>query len=453
MGMMIPGLEKCVHRRTSFGADVFVLETGALIDAEAEAMLQALHSRSLGGLKAHLEKLIKKGPKEFMASHYVGYGHKSIGDCGSDTEFVEGISMLAAKAIQDWFTYRGQEGSSRYMNFALQAFLDVTGTKAGQEIQEIWRAFYLALQDPVQQFLKKKFPRAQGEDEKLWEKAITARAFDITRAFLPAGATTNISWHTDLRQAADKLALLRHHVLPEISELGTVMEDAFRERYPSSFSHKQYCETETYNGWWMAEKYYYHDPHCPDFALTKNDIDPRELEQYREILQRRPAKTELPRFLDELGRMQFNFTLDFGSYRDIQRHRAVTQRMPLLTEDLGFHPWYLAELPDIQREEAQQLLREQRKRIDALRLSRELRQYYLPMGYLVSNRLTGALPQTTYLTELRSTRFIHPTLRMRAEQMAAVLAVLFGDSGLVLHLDSDPSRFDVRRGSHDIIEK
>ncbi len=127
--------------------------------------------------------------------------------------------------------------------------------------------------------------------------------------------------------------------------------------------------------------------------------------------------------------------------------------MPLLTNEIGFHPWYLEELPEVQREQAKQLLDIQRKRINQLGLSRELRQYYLPMGYLVSCRITGALPQIVYLIELRATRFVHPTLQMRAVQMAGALDNLFGKCGLVLHLDADPGRFDVRRGSHDITEK
>ena len=64
----------------SNGGKVVVLNTGAIITPEAEAMLQALHSRSIGGLTAHLEVLAEKGPEKFMSSYYVGYGHKSIGD-------------------------------------------------------------------------------------------------------------------------------------------------------------------------------------------------------------------------------------------------------------------------------------------------------------------------------------------------------------------------------------
>src|SRR6266571_8561229 len=99
---------KHVRRSLKSGGRVVVLDTGALITAEAAAMLQALHSRSIGGVDSHLEKLAKKGATDFMNTYYVGYGDKSIGDCGTTTLFIEGISMLAAKAIQNSPLYNGQ---------------------------------------------------------------------------------------------------------------------------------------------------------------------------------------------------------------------------------------------------------------------------------------------------------------------------------------------------------
>jgi thymidylate synthase ThyX len=51
-----------------------------------------------------------------METFYVGYGHASIADCGSTTIFIEGISILADKAIQDWQLYSGQETSTRYID-------------------------------------------------------------------------------------------------------------------------------------------------------------------------------------------------------------------------------------------------------------------------------------------------------------------------------------------------
>jgi len=121
------------------GADIFVLDTGAVIDAEAEAMLQALHSRSLGGLLEHLVTLMKKGAKGFIKIFYVGYGHKSIGDCGSLTVFIENVSMLVTKAVQDFMLYSGQEGSSRFIDFAKQPFINSFGLQS--HVLERYREF------------------------------------------------------------------------------------------------------------------------------------------------------------------------------------------------------------------------------------------------------------------------------------------------------------------------
>ena len=99
--MSIESLKHTV-KELNGGGMVMILDTGAVIGPESQAMIQALHSRSTGGVKHHLEILAKKGAENFMANFYVGYGHKSIGDCGTITLFIEGISMLAAKAIQEW---------------------------------------------------------------------------------------------------------------------------------------------------------------------------------------------------------------------------------------------------------------------------------------------------------------------------------------------------------------
>src|SRR3989344_2470069 len=117
-------LESLTHYKTDIigGGQVIILDTGAVIGPESSAMLQALHSRSTGGLESHLKILATKGPDNFMKNFYVGYGHKSIGDCGTASIFIEGISMLAAKAVQDWALYSGQESSTRYVDFQTQPF-------------------------------------------------------------------------------------------------------------------------------------------------------------------------------------------------------------------------------------------------------------------------------------------------------------------------------------------
>lgn len=446
-------IDNLKHNQTEIvgGGKVIVLDTGSVIGPEAEAMLQALHSRSVGGLENHLKILSEKGPDNFMKNFYVGYGHKSIGDCGTGTIFIEGVSMLVAKAIQDWALYSGQESSTRYIDFQTQPFKNIIDTKEGENILESYREFYKESLEPTKEYLKKQFPIQNGEQENIYDKAISARAFDILRGFLPAGSTTNLAWHTNLRQAADKIALLRHHPLLEVRNTGEAIEKTLQMAFPNSFGHKHYEETENYNKYWMNEDYYYHDKNCPDFKLVNNSVNTNLLP--KKVLENRPPKTELPRHIAEAGTLQFEFLLDFGSFRDLQRHRAVVQRMPLLTTEIGFQKWYINELPEEIKEKAETFLKQQEEKINNLKTSKEEKQYYIAMGYNTSNRLTGNIPALVYMTELRATRFVHPTLRKKAKMMADTMSELFSKFGLVIHLDKEIDRFDIKRGEHDIVLK
>ncbi|MBP9752120.1 MAG: FAD-dependent thymidylate synthase [Candidatus Moranbacteria bacterium] len=435
------------------GGMVLVLNTGAVITPEAEAMIQALHSRSVDGILGHLEILKKKGPEKFMSNFYVGYGHKSIGDCGSATVFVEGVSMLTAKAIQDWRLYNGQESSTRYIPFGERTFLNPANSKAGEDIQERWRSFYVDNMETVVASLFKRFPKGADEKDSDYEKAIRARAFDIMRGFLPAGATTNVAWRMELRQFADELMVLRHHPIDEVRLTALETEATLQEAYPSSFGHKHYDATETYNREWMSRSYYFNPDHIDDFGLTWNGIDPRHIDEYREVLENRPPKTELPQFVAGAGTVGFEFLLDFGSFRDLQRHRSIVQRMPLLSTRFGFGSWYLEELPPDIREKALDFLPKQQAMINLIGLPKEFRQYYIAMGYQVPCSLSGDLRALTYIIELRGTRFVHPTLRKRVFQMKSALERILPSGCAVFHMDPDPDRFDAKRGTHDIIRK
>jgi len=448
---------KHVERSLPGGGLILVLNTGALIGPEAEAMLQALHSRSTGGVKEHLEVLKKRGPEKFMETFYVGYGHKSIGDCGTATIFIEGVSMLVAKAVQDWPLYSGQEASTRFIDFSKQPFLNPANILGGEEILKALRRLYLHALDEIVPVLVTRHPKQDGEDEKKYEKAIKARGFDIARSLLPAGAFTNLAWHTNLRQAADKLSWIKFHPLAEVREVALAVEDALREAFPSSFGGKTHPESEEYCRA-MMDEYYLDVKYCPDFTVTHDNIDRKLLEKYRKALERRPNRhTELPKHISECGTMRFEFMLDFGSFRDIQRQRAVTQRMPLVTTRHGFEPWYLEQMSDVLRGAVKAVLNESENNTEfllkSLRIDPSVAQYYVPMGYRLPNHLTGNLHALVYLAELRAASVVHPTLQIRAHQIARELRERFGPYGLVLYTDEAVGRFDVKRGGHDIVKK
>src|SRR3989344_7854022 len=116
-------------------ADIFIFDD---LPPEAAAMTQALYSRDPRSVIEHRKRVAEVGADKFMGSYYVGYGHKSIGDCGSVDIFIEDVSMLVAKAIQDWPLYSGQEASTRYLDMSKQEVCNPLGTKEGEEIQKAW---------------------------------------------------------------------------------------------------------------------------------------------------------------------------------------------------------------------------------------------------------------------------------------------------------------------------
>lgn len=417
---------------------------------EDAAMMQALYSRSPKSVTEHVEKVKASGSGKFMETFYVGYGHASIADCGSTTIFIEDISIIGDKAIQDWPLYSGQETSTRYIDMGNRAIIDPVASAESKEILDIWMKFYNDNQERIQNFLMTKYPRREDENEIVYGKAIKARGFDIMRGFLPAGITTQLSWHTNLRQAWDHIALLRHHPLPEVKETAEKILAILKEKYSHSFSHILMNEQESYRDAFVNKYSYFPPTETQDFSFSST-IKLEDLAQYQELLDGRPPKTGLPIFLGDLGLCNFKFILDFGSFRDIQRHRSGVCRMPLLTTELGFNSWYLEQLPEDMRAEAIELIANQKTKIDALKTNPENKQYYIGLGFNVDCQFSFPLPAAVYVTELRSNRTVHPSLRNIAHKMHAALSQSFPN--LKLHSDLDLDDWDVRRGLADITSK
>ena len=449
---------------------------------EDVAMLQALYSRSAESVDVHLEKVKQSGSGKFMSNYYVGYGHKSIADCGSTTMFIEGVSLLAAKAIQDWPLYSGQETSTRYIDMGKQPIIDPFGTVESKRILDRWMEFYTSKQGAVGEILRAKYPKREAEKQTAYDGAIKARTFDILRGFLPAGITTQLSWHTNLRQAGDHLNGVEQHPSEEIMLIGEKLRSRLAAQYPSSgfaralatvsgVDNKDEDARKAREEWEykVAKDYTYsvdrryhhfHDEGGVKMypAWTRPGMPLSEILQdgtrYSEILKTRPRGCVLPHAFSDLCTFTFDFLLDFGSFRDIQRHRNGVCRMPLLDTSWGFESWYLEQLGELSKE-AETLIDEQRFAITTLGLGeprREvMRQYYNALGFRVPCSVTYALPALLYVLELRSGKTVHPSLRRVVHAMVKKFKHEYPE--IALHVDMDPDDWDVRRGEQTITEK
>jgi len=431
--------------------EIHILDGADVPNPEDRAMIQALYSRDPRSVTEHLEKVRRVGSGKFMAQYYVGYGHKSIGDCGDVTICVENCSILAAKAIQDSPLYRGQEASTRCLDMAARPL--VSPTAAIRERQERWMELYRRATKLLPDSIRAEYPRKDGEDEKTYEKAVKARAFDVARSLLPAGVTTFVSWTTDLRHAADHLSFLAHHPLQEVRDIAYAVRSALAVKYPSSFvlarppgqeeddyleRSAQYCAYGPDDGFLPRE-------YAEDYFTCNWTLDRNGLKGVSGLLRDRPRKSELHQRLRSVGHVDVASALDYGSWRDLQRHRSMVAEVPLLTAKYGFHRWYLERLPLVIVGYAVRLAV-----LPPADLAPPVEQYALPLGMVVPVIAQFTLPSAFYTAELRSGQSVHSTLRVFAQKLARAIREALPHAAL--HADMSPDEWSLRRGKQDIVE-
>jgi thymidylate synthase ThyX len=245
------------------------------LNPEAGAMSLAMYSRDPRSVNVHLEKIAESGPEKFMGQFYVGYGHDSIGDCGSTYICAEYVSMLAAKAIQDNELYNGQEASTRYLDMNTTGVLNPLGTEQGEHIQRSWMSLYNIALERLPAHLREKYPMtdkdmATEKSRKDYEKAIEKKSFDIARGFLPAGCLTFVGWHATLRDAYKHTREMRYHPLAEVRGIGEEMFSALKEKYPSSFGQRTELGQDEYYRKCAEHAYVHMNMHGSEFRFAES---------------------------------------------------------------------------------------------------------------------------------------------------------------------------------------
>lgn len=434
---------------------------------ESTAMLQALYSRSNKSVDDHINNQSSEQLEASMKKFYVGYGHKSIGDCASTTLFIENVSVLAAKAIQDFFAYKGQECSTRYIDFKESGYVLPESTSEELKwVPERCIELYEQVRDAVYENLKATKEMPEGVKESVWDKTLRARAFDVARGWLPAGVKTNLSWHADLRQLSDRIELLIHHPLEEVSEIFKEIREQCLKTYPNSFKAKDYEETSEFYKAHALEYNYgllsldeYHGRIDFDDLSQENNIMYIDnvlpaTDELLDIAESRPERALLPRNFDGLGEFEVAFPLDFASFRDIQRQRSAFIPNVILLPFAGMHAWYYDSLPeDVRKDIVHETTRIRvtlEEAIKAETLDKIAGQYITPMGFKVPVTMKAGVRAMTYILELRSSKHVHQTLRDVISVIGQRFHSTFGTYNL--YMDTSPDELDSRRGEQDIVQ-
>lgn len=371
-------------------------------DPDVLAMAQAMNSRTTAPIAERLSDDPDK-LRGAMAKWYIGYGHESIGQCGYFTIFFEGVSMLAAKFIEEHGQFNGQETSSRYVDFSEAKYIG-----DHPEVAERSRAAYKTILAAV---LEKIGDQPGGKP----------RAFDIARAFLVPGFATNVSWTCSFDSFTKHAQWMVDHGDEEVRNLAIAAFATVKAMWPMA----------------MPDGL---QPSLRASPFTVSALPSPRIRAYR-MLATNPAMPHrrLIRNLDRYATVQLADTIDFAGWRDLSRHRVGWHNFPI--PDLFLHPWYVGELrrlgiPDEVWAPAWFGLKHAADQVD-----RSVCEFVrnMPMGAVCNLEMQMPLGQAVYVARLRSATTVHPTVRQVAQRLADFLKREFNlDAGADMSEDAGP---------------
>jgi len=417
--------------------------------------------------------------RAFHEKWVVGYGHASVAEHAVVHLAVENVSIVASKVIEDMRLGSFTEKSTRYVVFDRGSFLDLPelDDAAGERYRtSAARLFdvYADLMPKVMDALRACVLRPPGVSDAAHTAAIRAQACDLLRGLLPAGTRTNLGLTANARALEGLLTKMFSHPLREVRSVAESMHAAARNVTPTLVKYAQRSEHRASIRSDVADKLQpIYDPGPWDtnatmalgqpVRLVRHDADAlerivlalayegsepsvharsvgeamrhattRELEGIvRASLARRGPHDPPPRAFEATS-MTFEMMLDYGAYRDLQRHRLLLPSTQRLTCRLGFDtPTELMEL-DLGRPYTLAMVEaadawaeiEEKFPLEA--------QYAVPLGFRIRTLWTLDVRQLFHVVELRSARQGHASYRRIAQGLyRAAIAVHPWLEGLV----------------------
>lgn len=409
-----------------------------------------------------------------------GYGDDSIGELGGAHLALENVSMIAAKIIEDCRLGGSPlEKSTRYIYFDQKINGEYLFHRESILMTSAYRDLYVStcnklfdtysqLIPPLTELMEKKFPKEHDVSKVAYTAALRAKVLDCLRGLLPASALTNMGLYGNGRFFESLIQKLNTHNLAEMQEIGKkshtelakvipsfIRRSEMSSKYQQSFSAFQ--EQMQGDLKILANKYtrsvqkmdqpgvqlVSYDPDAPykvagallfpyaDSGLYQTQKHCKKLptEDLNLIFDaassfRESRRHKSPRALEN-AYFTFEIIADFGIYRDLQRHRILTQERQLLTCNYGY--FIPSEIKGTEMEE---------QYIEAMELAKrsydhivnelpEEAQYIVPMAYNIHWYFHVNLRQLQWICELRSSPAGHPAYRYIAQEMAKQVSEVF----------------------------
>src|ERR1700687_3089752 len=332
----------------------------------------------LAGTQAGADDMVAvRRAEEFYERVLVGYGDDSVAELAGAHVAVERTSTLAAKALEDSrIGISPLEKSTRYVRFDRPGRDGRFLYRRGPELKhpeyepaaELLFETYSALIEPLTQAIRERFPIEANETDRAWKAATRAKALDMLRGLLPAGTLTNLGLFGNGRAFEYLITKLAAHELPECQALAidlhrelslvipAFVKRALDERYGAPSAERMArLQMATAK---LAPRGKVKSQDGPSVRLI--DFDPGAERQVvaaalfphsnlgldaqagdpGQVLEallgdRANRRQRAPRALEH-AHYTFEIVANFGAYRDLHRHRMLTQDRQLLGTALGY---------------------------------------------------------------------------------------------------------------------
>ena len=204
-------------------------------DPEVQAYGMAKYSRSALSMRESLAEINNQKAEKFLNTFYFQYGHRSIADLAHVAFAIERLSILAATVAVDEPRWDGQERSTRYQDFQSSGYYvpdfgdDAAARSLYRETIDHLFSEYRNFSTQMFDYLRDRTPRPEEMKQEAYERTLRARAFDLSRYFLPLAANTSLGQIVSARTLENQVSRLLSHTHAEVRRLGELLRKAAQE--------------------------------------------------------------------------------------------------------------------------------------------------------------------------------------------------------------------------------
>jgi len=410
-----------------------------------------------------------KKAEEFYDRVLVGYGDDSVAELAGAHIAIEDISIVATKVLEDArLGLSPLEKSTRYVYFDVKR-ADGTWpyyrekTLVGSEFADGYTKTcdlcfqtYADLIPKISEFVMKREPKPADVSDRAYASSVRAKTCDILRGLLPASTLTNMGFFGDGRAYEYLLTRMYGDDLVEMQDIAAGMQAELGKVIPSFVKRASNKHGIAMQGFYkrvrndmgkIAAKHSGASGSGMEIVLVDYDRDAEKkiliaalypylnkpMKEIGAIVDRMSAaekETVVKAYINEReNRRQkpgrafehayytFDICANFGCYRDMHRHRVLTQQRQLLTAEHGYTlPKEIVESGyEKEFKGAMDAAKDAYRQI-AKRYPKEA-QYVVPLAYNIRWYMTLNLREAYHTLELRSAMQGHIDYRRIAQEM------------------------------------